>query len=255
MPKEEYPDRDELVLCTITNIQFHSVFCKLDEYEKSGMIHISEIAPGRIRNIKEHIKEGQKVVCKVLQINKERGHIDLSLRRVNAGQKRAKMNEIKQEQLAMKIVDHLAKSKKMDPKLVQTKIKDPIIEKYGSLYPAFEAAARDEEDLAKLLDANIAKDLTEAVKARIKPPEVEIIGDFKLTSTAPNGVEIIRDALGEALKVKGDLSLRYKGAGTYHIVVKSEDFKTAEKILKEAVDNTITFAEKNKVVAEFARQE
>jgi len=114
--KEGYPERDELVLCTVTNVQFHSVFCKLDNYEKSGMIHISEIAPGRIRNIKEHVKEGQKVVCKVLQINLERGHIDLSLRRVNAGQKRAKLNEIKQEQLAEKIVE-ISQRKENSPSL------------------------------------------------------------------------------------------------------------------------------------------
>jgi len=256
LKREGYPERDELVLCTVTNVQFHSVFCKLDMFDKSGMIHISEIAPGRIRNIKEHVQEGQKVVCKVLQINKERGHIDLSLRRVNSGQKRSFMNEIKQEQLAEKILEHIAKSKKLDPKAVYTKVKGPILAKYSGLFPAFEATARDEEDLAKLgIEAGLAKEITDAVKIRIKPPEVEIIGDFKLTSTAPNGVEIVRDALNQALTVKGDVNIRYKGAGTYHLVVKSEDFKAAEKIMKEAVEKTTDFAEKHRIAVEFARQE
>lgn len=156
--KEGYPEHDELVLCTVTNVQFHSVFCKLDEYDKSGMIHISEIAPGRIRNIKEHVQEGQKVVCKVLQINMERGHIDLSLRRVNAGQKRAKLNEIKQEQLAEKIIEHLAKSKKLDPAKLYLKVKEPIMKKYDGIFPAFAAASRDEEDLEKLgIETSIAR--------------------------------------------------------------------------------------------------
>jgi len=256
LKKEGYPEAEELVLCTVTNVQFHSVFCKLDEYEKSGMIHISEIAPGRIKNIREYVQEGKKVVCKVLQVNKERGHIDLSLRRVNEGQKRTKLNEIKQEQFAEKIVEGVAKMKKMDPKLAYTKIRQPVFTKYPGLYPAFEAVSRDEEDLATLgVDAALAKDLTEAIKTKIKPPVIELAGDITITSTAPNGIDIIRDSLNEALQVKAEITLRYKGAGTHHIVVTSDDFKKAEKVLKEATDKVMTYAEKHKAVAEFKRQE
>ncbi|MBI4144676.1 translation initiation factor IF-2 subunit alpha [Candidatus Woesearchaeota archaeon] len=257
LKKEGYPADDELVLCTVTNVQFHSVFCKLDEYtDKSGMIHISEIAPGRIKNIREFVAEGKKIVCKVLQINRERGHIDLSLRRVNEGQRRTKLSDLKNEQFAEKILEHVAKSKKMDPKLVYTKVRAPVFAKYPGLYPAFEAAARDEEDLTTLgIDAALSKDITDAVKAKIKPPEVALIGDFRITTTAPDGIEIVKGALNEALQVKGDLSIKYKGGGTYHIVVKSDDFKKAEKVLKEAVDGTLAYAEKHKAVAEFKRQE
>jgi len=63
LKKEGFPERDEFVLCTVTNIQFHSVFVDLDEYVKPGMIHISEISPGRIRNIRDFVKEGKKVVA------------------------------------------------------------------------------------------------------------------------------------------------------------------------------------------------
>ena len=38
LKKEGYPEAEELVLVTVTNVQFHSVFCKLDEYDKPGMI-------------------------------------------------------------------------------------------------------------------------------------------------------------------------------------------------------------------------
>lgn len=255
LKKEGYPEHEELVLCTVTNVQFHSVFCKLDEYDKPGMIHISEIAPGRIKNIREFVQEGKKVVCKVLQVNKERGHIDLSLRRVNEGQKRTKLNDIKQEQFAEKIVEGVAKAKKMDPKLIFTKIRQPIFAKYPGFYSAFEAASRDEEDLVKLgIEAALAKDLTEAVKSKIKPPVVQVIGDITLSSTAPNGIEIIRNALHEAKQVK-DLTIKYTGAGTFHMVVTSDDFKKAEKMMKEATEKVITFAEKHKATAEFKRQE
>jgi len=68
LKKEGFPEEDELVMCTITKVQFHSVFANLDDYGKNGMIHISEVSPGRIRNIRDFVKEGKKVVCKVLEL-------------------------------------------------------------------------------------------------------------------------------------------------------------------------------------------
>ena len=64
--KQGYPEEEELVLCTVTNVQHHSVFVNIDEYNLSGMIHISEVSPGRIRNIRDYVKEGKVIVCKVL---------------------------------------------------------------------------------------------------------------------------------------------------------------------------------------------
>ena len=103
--KQGFPEEGELILCTVTSVQFHSVFVELDEYGKSGLIHISEVSPGRIRNIRDFVKEGKKVVCKVLRINEEKGYIDLSLRRVNESEKRRKIDDIKKEQNAEKIVE------------------------------------------------------------------------------------------------------------------------------------------------------
>ena len=42
--KEGFPEEDDIVMCTVTAIHFHSVFVTLDEYKnRSGMIHISEM--------------------------------------------------------------------------------------------------------------------------------------------------------------------------------------------------------------------
>src|SRR3990172_6820659 len=109
--REGYPEEGEIVLCTVAKIHSHAVFVDMDEYGKGGMIHISEISPGRIRNIRDFVVEGKKIVCKVLRINLERGHIDLSLRRVTENQKKNKVNELKREQLAEKIVEYAAKQK------------------------------------------------------------------------------------------------------------------------------------------------
>ena len=109
--------------------------------------------------------------------------------------------------------------------------------------------------LEKYLDKKIAKDLTDAIKARIKPPEVTLSGDLVLTSYAPNGVTIIKDALKQAEAMKDVPKIRYKGAGTYYVQVKAGDYKTGERILKELVDKITAFAGKNKLTVAFKRVE
>ena len=115
--KQDYPERSDLVICTVAKIQFNSIFVRLDEYEKKqGIIHISEISPGRIRNIRDYVKEGKVIACVVLRVNMERDLIELSLRRVTDGQRRNKINGMKQEQKAAKIIEFVAKSQEKDAK-------------------------------------------------------------------------------------------------------------------------------------------
>ena len=254
LKKEGYPEEDELVLCTVTAVQFHSVFVKLDEYGKSGLIHISEIAPGRIRNIRDYVVEGKKVVCKVLRVNTEKGHIDLSLRRVNEAQKRKKLNQIKQEQLSERIIEFVAKQNKMDWTKLYNQLAEKLLDKYPAMFEAFEAVATDKLDLSKVIDAKLAKQFTEVIQQRIKPPEVEIGGEILLSTPAPDGIELIKEALKKVSAKDGPV-IKYKGTGAYSIWVKSEDYKTAEKILKKATDNIQKFAKKNKIDFEFKRIE
>ncbi|MBI2673100.1 S1 RNA-binding domain-containing protein, partial [Candidatus Woesearchaeota archaeon] len=103
--KKGLPEEGELVLCTVKKILPHSVFVNIDDYENlEGMIHISEISPGRIRNIRNFVIEGKKLICKVLTTNKERQQVDLSLRRVSISLRKEKNQEYKQEQKAEKIL-------------------------------------------------------------------------------------------------------------------------------------------------------
>lgn len=249
-----FPEDEELVLCTVTGITPHSVFCTLDEYGgRTGMIHISEVAPGRIRNIREFVQENKKIVCKVLQTNKEKGHIDLSLRRVNQTQKTQKLNQIKQEQLAEKIVEHAAKQTGQSVLTLYNKLAEKLMPQYGTLFAAFEQASHDKLNLETAVEKKIATLLTDAIKARIKPPQVKIGGDLKLSSYAPNGLQEVKDAL--AIATKAGIQAKYLGAGTYHIEIIAEDFKEAEKKMKEAIDPILDFAKEHDMTAEWARKE
>lgn len=254
LKKSGMPEESELVMCTVTKIHYNSVFVNLDEYKKQGMIHISEISPGRIRNIRDFIKEGKVIVCKVLRINTERGHIDLSLRRVSDSQRRNKVNEIKQEQLSEKIIEFVANELKLDTKQLYDKILEKIKSIYGVIYPAFQDIVEEEyspDDLG--LDKKTTDKLVEIIKQRIKPHEVEIKGDLILETYAPDGVDIIRNAVIKAEKTSKQLKISYGGGGKYRYIVTAKDYKEAENILEESYKIAIDIVEKSGGSGKFIR--
>ena len=254
--KQGFPEEGDLVLCTVTSVQFHSVFVDIEEYGKGGMIHISEVSPGRIRNIRDFVKEGKKVVCKVLRINQEKGYIDLSLRRVNESEKKRKIEDIKKEQNAEKIIEIAAGKIGIKTEQLYKEVSDKISKNYASFHEFFEDAIKDEKLLESVISDNkYLKILDETVKQRIKPSEVEIKGKLKITTFAPDGIEIIKDALKKAeSSVKGKIIINYLGSGLYRFMIKAPDYKEAEKLMKNATESAIQLVTKHEGTAEFSRE-
>ena len=254
--KKGIPEDKELVLCTVTKIYPHSVFVEMDEYKKTGMIHISEISPGRIRNINNYVKVGKIIVCKVLRIDQEKGHIDLSLRRVTEHQRRFKINALKQEQKAEKIIDFVSEKLKIEKNKFYDEVADKILEEYETIYDCFEDFIADETVLDGFkFDKNVLDILQETIRQRIKPPRVEIHGELSLKTYAPNGAEQIKEALLKAEKVSEAAVVRYKGAGKYTVTVVSEEYKTAEKIMKDVTDTAIEAIKKHEGEGSFLKIE
>lgn len=53
------------------------------EAGKTGMVHISEVSSGYVKDIKDHLSIGQEVKCKVISVSPE-GKISLSIKKVEA---------------------------------------------------------------------------------------------------------------------------------------------------------------------------
>jgi len=63
----------------VTGIQPYGAFVSLDD-EKQGLVHISEITHGYVKDINDHLKVGDEVTVKVLSIDEESGKISLSMK-------------------------------------------------------------------------------------------------------------------------------------------------------------------------------
>jgi len=246
-----FPEDSDLVMCTVNNIQHNSIFVTIHEYDRQGMITISEVAPGRIRNIRDYVVEGKVIVCKVLYVNKERGYIDLSLRRVSEGQRRTKNDEVKQEMKAEKIIEMTAHSLKIDAKILYDKIALAFLNQYFYIYQAFDDFLNNNIVLSEYFDKNISETLEKIIREKIKPKEILIAGDMTLNTWEENGVEDVRVALNAV--IKENVTVSYLGGGKYRILIKGTDYKTVEKLLKDASDSVTTYMKKRKATVEYER--
>jgi len=252
------PRPGELVVCTVNKVMDFGAFVGLDEYEnREGLIHISEVASGWVKYIRDYVREGQKVVCKVLNVNPERGHIDLSLKDVNEHQRSAKIQSWKLDQKAEKWLSRSAEQLGIDKQELE-KLEEALLDKFHSFYAIFEELAEHGQDALEGLGLapEVVKELARAAAENIKAPRVSITGYLDLTCPQPDGVDVIKKALKEALKV-GDgaqLEITYVGAPRYRIKVTTEDYKAAETALRQAAERAIAVVRKQRGTGTFIRQ-
>ena len=234
------PEQGEFVMATVKKIMPYGAFCTLEEYEdREAFIHVSEVASRWVKNIHEFVKEGQKIVARVHRLVPEKNQVDLSLRRVTDKDRKVKMEAYKREKRAYKLFEMCAKKMKEDPEKALEDLGESLIKKHGDLPTAWEAISFTPDTAFKGLKVSAGwKDLlVETAQQNIKKPEVFISGTITVISQAPDGVELIKKALKNASKAgkkDAEVEISYLGAPHYHLLIKAEDYKTAEKALEDA---------------------
>lgn len=253
--KNEWPAERDLVVGTVHKVLNYGAFAYLDEYPgKEAFIHISEVSAGWVKNIRDYVRENQKIVARVLRVNPRKGHVDVSLKRIREDQRTRKIQQWKIEQKAEKLLEFTAKSLGKDLDAGYDEVGYAIMDEFGDLYGAFEAAAEEGVDVLveRGVDENWARAITEVAEKNISPPEVQINGYVNLTSYAPNGVETIRNAL-RSIKDE-NISVQCVGAPKYRLTVVSSDYPTAEDILNKTAQKVIKLVEKAGGTGEFHRE-
>jgi len=201
------------------------------------------------------VREGQKIVCKVLNVDTSRHHIDLSLKDVNEHQRREKIQEWKADQKAWKWLEMAYKDRPDDVK----RVADALMASYDSLYLAMEEAAISGADA--LADSDLTEEdvkiLESLSRDNVKLPSVEISGYVDITSPAPDGVEVVKKALKQARRIKdksGTVAITYIGAPRYRIHVTAPDYKSAESVLKKSAQAVVKFIEQHGGEGTFLRE-
>ncbi len=223
----------------------YGAYVKLDEYaDKEGLIHISEMSTRWVKNIRDHVKERQKIVLKVLRVNPKKGQIDLSLRRVTTPERNQKALQRKRDKKAETILNIAAEKLKASDSEIN-KIREKIIDEYDSLIDAFEDSVESGEKIFSKINIpeKWIKVLLQESKARIKPEKVKVNTIIELMSLNPNGIKEVKNALLSVNKIKKKRDVILEtytiGAPKYRVEVTAKNYSDAENILKKAEEEII----------------
>ena len=258
--RPEWPESGDLVIATVLRITDYGAYVRLDEYDKEGLLHVSEVASRWVRNIRDYVREGQKVVLKVLRVHPEKGHVDLSRRRVTKRDKKEKLLVWKKDRKAESLLRTAAEKLNISFEESYERAGALIEDSFGELYYGLEKVAKDGVDVLLELgvDKELAVILEEIAKEKIQISLVNVKGILELKNPKPKGVIMIKDTLNHAKEVgeaeDAEVTVYLVSPPKYRIVVSAEDYKSAESIMEKTTESALKFIEKSGGTGSFTRE-
>ncbi|KAL6949744.1 eukaryotic translation initiation factor 2 subunit alpha [Hanseniaspora vineae] len=245
--ENKYPEVDDVVMVNVQQIAEMGAYVKLLEYDNiEGMVLLSELSRRRIRSIQKLIRVGRNEVVVVLRVDKEKGYIDLSKRKVSS-EDIIKCEERYQKSKAVNVILRQCAEKYNLPleKLYET-IAWPLSRKYGHCYDAFKMSITDESILSdpevKPTSDEVMADIKAQISRRLTPQIVKIRADVEVSCFGYEGIDAIKKALQAAEDLSTEqLSIKAKlvAAPLYVLSTQSLDKNKGIEQLEEAI-NKIT---------------
>lgn len=208
----------DIVLCTVDRVVGTNVFVKLEDGEE-GFIVFSEVAPGRIRNIRDYVVPKKKIVCKVLRISGDR--IELSLRRVTLKEQKEVKASYAQEKSYESILRGMLGSE-------AEKIIRKISEK-TRVYDFLNEAKSKPAELEQIVGKDNAKKILDIISVEQKKKKSIVKREILLTTQESDGIQVIKSILNNM----GNIEVKYISAGKYLLRVESEDVKKSDNELRD----------------------
>ncbi|MGB9636350.1 MAG: translation initiation factor IF-2 subunit alpha [Thermoplasmata archaeon] len=253
-----FPEDGELVVATVIKVENHGAYVALDEYGGlQGYIPIQEVSTGWVKFIRDFVREDQKVVAKVIRVDRNKKMIDLSLKYVTEHEKREKIKQWRNEKRGLKLFEIVAQKLNMSVDEAMKQFGKKLIEKYGGIYPAMEEVVRKKKALKSAgFDGEWVEVFAKVAKENIIPSSAEIDGIIELKHGGSDGIEHIKKALKAMVETDPEsISVQYLGAPRYLVIVKAKDFKTAEKIMEKGVKSCLAVIKESGGVGEFKRRD
>lgn len=202
-----YPEIESVVMVNVRNIADMGAYVSLLEYDNiEGMILLSELSRRRIRSIHKLIRVNRNEVVMVLRVDKEKGYIDLSKRRVSPEDVAACEDRFNKAKAVHGVLRHVAERRKYFLEDLYEKIGWPLYRKFGHAYDAFKLAISDEKNVVDpFADIDVPQDLKDEIKTyilrRLAPQPIKIRSDIEVSCFTYDGIDAIKEALFAGMAV------------------------------------------------------
>lgn len=206
--KEKYPEVDDVVMVNVRSIAEMGAYVHLLEYNNiEGMILLSELSRRRIRSINKLIRVGKTEPVVVIRVDKEKGYIDLSKRRVSAEDVEKCTERFAKAKAVNSILRHVAEllNYETDDQLEELYQKtawpfEEKMKKKASAYDFFKQAVLDPSILGDCgLDDEAKEVLLNNIKRKLTSQAVKIRADIEVACYGYEGIDAVKTALKAGL--------------------------------------------------------
>lgn len=199
--KEKFPEIESYVMVNVRQIGDMGAYVKLLEYDDiDGMILLSELSRRRIRSIQKLIRVGRSEVVVVLRVDKDKGYIDLSKRRVSPEDVIKCEERYNKGKMAHAILRHVAEKTQTPIVTLYETIGWPLNEKYTHAIDAYKLSITNPEvwDNVQFPSTAVADEIKSYITKRLTPQPTKVRADVEVTCFGYEGIDAIRTALRTA---------------------------------------------------------
>ena len=221
------------------------------------MILLSELSRRRIRSINKLIRVGRNEVVVVIRVDKEKGYIDLSKRRVSAEEILKCEEKFARGKTVNSILRHTAEVLKFNTDQQFEELYErtawKLDDKYkrpGYAYDVFKSCVTDPSVLD---DCDIPDEwkniLISNIKRRLTPQAVKCRADIEVSCYSYEGIDAIKNSLKEGLKMSTEdkpVKINLIAPPVYVVTSSSLDRDEGVKLLKDVIEKIKTSIESMK---------
>jgi translation initiation factor 2 subunit 1 len=211
------------------------------------MILLSELSRRRIRSINRLIRVGRNEVVVVIRVDKEKGYIDLSKRRVSTEEILKCEEKFARGKTVNSILRHTAEVLKMSSdeqfENLYERTAWKIDEKYKKPGYAYDVFKQSVTDQSVLDDLDIPEEwkaiLMSNIRRRMTPQAVKCRADIEVSCYSYEGIDAIKSALKEGLKLSSEdkpIKINLIAPPVYVVTSSSLDREEGVKLLHEVID-------------------
>ncbi|KAA6414138.1 MAG: eukaryotic translation initiation factor 2 subunit alpha [Lasallia pustulata] len=199
--EEKYPEIDSFVMVNVKQIAEMGAYVKLLEYDNiDGMILLSELSRRRIRSIQKLIRVGRNEVVVVLRVDKEKGYIDLSKRRVSPEDIVKCEERFNKSKMVASIMRHVAEKTNTPMETLYQEIGWPLNKKYGHAVDAFKLSITNPDVWNEVTFPNdiVREEIKSYIGKRLTPQPTKVRADVEVTCFGYEGIDAVKNALRAA---------------------------------------------------------
>ncbi|KAG7693596.1 hypothetical protein KL933_004637 [Ogataea haglerorum] len=240
--ENKYPEVDEVVMVNVQQIAEMGAYVKLLEYDNiEGMVLLSELSRRRIRSIQKLIRVGRNEVAVVLRVDKDKGYIDLSKRRVSSEEIVKCEERFNKSKAVHSILRRCAEKHNIPLEHLYETIAWPLSREYGHAFDAFRISITDPSIFNKITPPSqeVLEELKEHISRRLTPQAIKCRADIEVSCFSYEGINAIKEALAAAESLSTEqnaIKVKLVAAPRYVVTTQSLDKQTGINILNEAIE-------------------